>query len=182
MFQTFHTPRLLLRKLTPEDYKHIFTNWSKPEICEFLGLQSDEEFEREKGKSDGGYNTYRTSMVYFQIILKDSNKVIGGCGFHNWRPDHHRAEIGYMLKEDADKNKGYMSEVVKAVIDYGFREMGLHRIEALVGPENVPSLKLMEKFHFQREGQLREHFFINNRFEDSVAFSLLKSEYEELMG
>jgi ribosomal-protein-alanine N-acetyltransferase len=55
--------------------------------------------------------------------------------------------------------------------------MYLHRIEALVGPHNIPSLKLVKSFGFREEGRLREHYFINNQLEDSIVFSLLKREY-----
>ena len=55
--------------------------------------------------------------------------------------------------------------------------MGLNRIEAFVGPGNDPSLRIMERLGFSKEGLLREHYHKNNHTEDSVAYSLLKREY-----
>ena len=75
------------------------------------------------------------------------------------------------------KRKGLMSEAVSAIIDHGFNKMNLNRIEALVRIGNVPSLRLMEKFHFIKEGVLRQHYYISDKYEDSILFSKLNNEY-----
>jgi RimJ/RimL family protein N-acetyltransferase len=142
-----------------------------------LGLISKEEYLIEENKYKGGYSTYNRSIVYFQLTYKADNKIIGAAGFHNWLDEHKRAEIGYALKDDHYKNKGLMNEALSFIINYGFEKMDLHRVEAYVGTNNVPSLKLMSKYKFVKEGLLREHYFINNVFEDSVVFSLLRDEY-----
>ena len=177
-FDTLETERLILRKLSPEDFRFIFGTYSKEDAKEFLGLNSDEDYEKEKSKSDNGYASFNQTILYFQLIDKTSGKIIGGCGFHNWFFLHSRAELGYSMSNEDFKRKGLMSEALAMVIDYGFNQMNLHRIEALIGPDNVPSLKLMEKFNFTKEGVLREHYFVNNRFEDSVLFAKLVGEYK----
>ena len=70
-----------------------------------------------------------------------------------------------------------MSEAVEKIIRYGFEELNLNRIEAIVGPENVPSLRLMEKNGFVQEGRLRKHYPSENGFEDSLVFGLLREEH-----
>ena len=72
-----------------------------------------------------------------------------------------------------------MSEALAAVLDYGFGTMGLHRVEALVAEWNVPSLKLLAKFNFTFEGTLREHYNVDGIMEDSVMYSLLKTEFKK---
>lgn len=171
--KTIRTERLILRRLTPEDFIYIFENHPKEEIKQILGHTSEKEFLKEKNKYEKGYTTYNRSFEFFQIIDKASMEIIGGCGFHNWYQDHRRAEIGYNLKTDEFKKQGIMSEALKVIIDYGFKIMKLHRIEALVGSENIPSLKLMNKFGFNREGVLKEHYFIEDKFEDSIIFGKL---------
>jgi len=84
--------------------------------------------------------------------------------------------LGYALFNDANKGKGFMTEAVKEIIAYGFESMNLHRIEAYVAPDNIPSLNLMSKFSFTKEGLLREHYFYNEKYDDSIVFSLLRSE------
>jgi len=175
-FEVFNTNRLILKILSPDDFKYIFENNSKLEIKKILGHNSDEEFLKEKNKYENGYTTYNRSFIYFQIIEKDSNTIIGGCGFHNWYPDHRRAELGYVITKEEFKRKGIMSEALEVVIDYGFNKLNLHRIEALVGTQNIPSLKLVAKFNFIKEGVLRQHYFVDSQFEDSVMFSKLVVE------
>ena len=170
------TPRLILKILSPEDFIYTFENNSESEIKKILGHNSDEEYLKEKNKYENGYTTYNRSFKYFQIIKKNSGTIIGGCGFHNWYPDHRRAELGYVITEEEFKGKRIMSEALEVVIDYGFNKLNLHRIEALVGTNNIPSLKLMGKFNFVKEGVLRQHYFVNNQFEDSVIFSKLHSD------
>jgi len=91
--------------------------------------------------------------------------------------EHKRAEIGYIMEAESFKRKGLMSEAVGAIIDYGFNKMNLNRIEALVGIENIPSLRLMEKYHFIKEGVLRQHHYTSDIYEDSILFSKLYNDY-----
>lgn len=177
-FEEIETDRLILRIVTPAVYDFIYTNFSIEEQLKFLGLSSKEELESEKQKYGKGLEMYNKSMVGFQMIDKTSQKVIGLCGFHTWYVEHRRAEIGYSLFDDAYKRKGFMSEALPPIIDYGFVTMNLHRIEAFISPHNTPSLKLVQKLNFSKEGILREHFFVNNKMEDSAVFSLLKKEWE----
>ena len=88
-------------------------------------------------------------------------------------PDHFRAEFGYWLFSEEVKNKGYMSEVAQPIITYGFEKMNLHRIEAMVGPYNIASLKIIEKLGFSKEGLMKAHYLRDGIFEDSLVFALI---------
>ena len=174
---TLETPRLLLRKLTIKEYDDLFENYTQQDAMTFLGMTSEEEFLEHKKKYEGGMSTYRTSFVFFQLIEKDSARIIGDCCFHTWYVPHFRAEIGYGLKEDKDKNKGYMKEALFPVVAYGFEDMGLNRIEAFISPNNIPSQKLVTGLGFKEEGRLREHYCKNGVIEDSLIFGLLRKEF-----
>ncbi len=176
-FEILNTERLLLRKITPEGFSYIFDNYPDEEIKNQLGITTGEELLKEKEKNRGGYKTYDRSVLHFKLVLKETNEVIGGCGYHNWYFNHRRAELGYALTKEAHKKKGYMSEAVSTVLDYGFNFMNLNRIEACIGPENIASLSLIGKFGFTKEGHLKQHFIRDGNIEDSIIFSLLKEEY-----
>lgn len=176
-FEELKTKRLILRKLTPGVLKSIYENYSDDEQMRFLGLKLKDELVLEKEKYKKGLTTFKTSFVNFKLFDKETNVHIGNCGFHTWYVDHLRAEIGYDLVDDSFKQNGLMSEALQAIIPYGFNKMNLHRIEAFVGLENIPSLKLMDKFGFTKEGLLRQHYRKNGTIEDSLVFSLLKSDY-----
>ncbi|MDF2436943.1 MAG: alanine acetyltransferase [Bacteroidota bacterium] len=178
-FEILTTERLLLKKLTPEGFAWIFENLSKEEIKKELGLSADEEFETEKKKNTGGYKTYNKSIVHFKLILKETNEVIGGAGFHNWYFDHFRAELGYALTKDEYKRKGLMGEAVSTILNYGFNQMNLNRVEACISPANDASLALIKKFNFTQEGYLKQHYVRNGEVQDTIIFSLLKEEYQK---
>lgn len=175
--ETLETQRLVLKKLSPEDFASLFGNYPDAEVKKLLGLSSDEELAKEKEKSKGGYKTYDRSICAFLLVLKDTGETIGRCGYHNWYSQHRRAEIGYLLMKEEHKRKGYMSEAMKAILDYGFNTMSLNRVEACIGPANIASQSLVKKYGFVLEGYLRQHFVRTDAAEDSLIFSLLKEEY-----
>lgn len=176
-FELIETKRLILKGFSPADMAHVFENYSKEEIKQILGHRSEEAYLKEESKYKNGYASYNRSFMLFLLTDKVSGTIIGRCGLHNWNVDHKRAEIGYSMEDESFKEKGLMSEAVEAIIAYGFNQMNLHRIEALVGSENVPSLRLMEKNSFVKEGLLREHYLVDGKFEDSIMFSKLYEEF-----
>jgi ribosomal-protein-alanine N-acetyltransferase len=144
----------------------------------YFSLQSAEELAVEKQKQQGGYTNYRIKLKGFLFILKETNKVIGAAHFHNWQPAHSRSEIGYRIAKEEYRNKGYAKEAIKAMLDFGFKEMGLNRVEALTGPANEPLQRLVKSFGFRQEGLLREHYCKEGELQDSIIFSILKKEYK----
>ena len=176
-FVIIETDRLVLKGLSPSDMKYIFDNLSKPEIKELLGHSTEEDYEKEESKHKNGYAAYNRSFLLFLLVDKESGLIIGRCGLHNWNKEHKRAEIGYVMEMEDFKRKGLMTEAVKAIIDYGFRELSLNRIEAIVGAGNIPSLKIVESFNFIKEGTMRQQHFADDQYEDSIFFSKLRYEY-----
>lgn len=177
--QVIHTQRLMLRVVDEKILPMVFTLLSEPEQRSYLGAQTDEAYAREKLRYEKGCTTFNKSFVSFYIVKKESGEVIGWQGYHTWYLEHRRAEIGYLLFADEHKNKGYLSEVMPVMLDYGFNKMNLHRVEAFVEPKNRTSLRLMEKFGFTREGHLRQHYIKDGVIEDSLVFSLLQPEYNK---
>lgn len=177
-FEEIITNRIILRKFTQESFDSIYSDMSQDEQLAILGLASLEELLIEKEKYKKGLSTHNKKFLYHQLIDKKTNKIIGWCGFHTWYIDHNRAEMGYGLFDDNYKNKGIMSEAIVSIVNYGFNNMNLERIEAFVSPNNSPSIKLLKRMKFKEEGFLKHHYFHNNKMEDSIVFALLKSEYK----
>lgn len=171
------TQRLILTGYSSQDMTCIFENLSKTEVMNVLGHRSEEDYEKEEWKYKNGYASYNRDFILFLLKEKNANAIIGRCGLHNWNKEHNRAEVGYVIADENFKRKGFMTEAVSAILDYGFHTLNLHRIEALVGSNNVASLKIIESHQFFKEGFLREHYFVGNKYEDSILFSLLKKDY-----
>ena len=171
------TKRLKLTGFSPQDMTSVFENFSKDERRKILGHRTEEDYQKEEYKYKNGYASYNRSFILFLLSEKEYDNIIGRCGLHNWNVEHNRAEIGYNISDENFKRKGLMTEAVSAIIDYGFNTLKLHRIEALVGSNNIPSLKIMERNRFIKEGLLRQHYYITDKYEDSVLFSKLYNEY-----
>ncbi|MBL7718110.1 MAG: GNAT family N-acetyltransferase [Flavipsychrobacter sp.] len=173
------TERLILREVNPEIIEYLYTQCSDEDIMSYKGFPTREWLEAEKEKQKGGFTTHRIRLKGFLIVLNETNETIGACHYHTWQPAHSRAEIGYGMYKDEYKNKGYMKEAVTAILHHGFEIMGLNRVEALVGPANEPSLRLVKSLGFTQEGILREHYCKDGELQDSIIFSLLKKEYKK---
>ncbi|MFK7971371.1 MAG: GNAT family N-acetyltransferase [Bacteroidia bacterium] len=176
-FEEIITDRTILRKLTQESFDYIYSDMSQDEQLAMLGITSVEALLKEKEKYKAGLSTHNKKFLYHQLIDKKTNKIIGWCGFHTWYTDHNRAEIGYGLYDDDYKRKGIMSEAIAIIINYGFNNMNLERIEAFVSPSNTPSIKLLQRMKFKQEGLLKHHYFDGDKMDDSLVFALLKSEH-----
>ncbi|MBI3134651.1 MAG: GNAT family N-acetyltransferase [Bacteroidetes bacterium] len=172
------TPRLVLKPVTPAVIHAQFEQKKKEEIMQFFGTGED-GYAHLKHMHEKGMETHRLSLFYFLLVDKENNGVIGECGFHTWNATHRRAELFYLLKNDAVKRKGFMTEALSEVLNFGFRELQLHRVEALIANWNTPSLKLLERYGFTKEGTMREDYLVDGKNEDSDCYSLLKWEWEK---
>ena len=178
---TIETERLLLKGITPSLIHELFTTKTKQELMFFFGFDKD-GYLHIKSMHEKGMETHSISLFYFLLIDKQSNLPIGECGFHTWNLKHKRAELFYKLHKDSDKRKGYMTEAVKVVLEYGFTQLNLHRIAAMVANSNTPSVKLVSNNKFTFEGTMREDYNVNEINEDSECYSLLKTEWEQSKG
>jgi ribosomal-protein-alanine N-acetyltransferase len=116
--------------------------------------------------------------LFWAMTLKEEDKIIGGIVYWNFDPGFHCAEIGYEL-HPAYWQQGLMSEGIKAVLAYGFAELGLHCVEATPFAENEPSCKFLAKLGFSYEGNLRQRHFFRERFLDQAYFGLLAEEWQK---
>jgi ribosomal-protein-alanine N-acetyltransferase len=171
------TERLLLEALTPHAIRELFRSQSPEFIMNYLGV-NEEEFERYQSMVSQGMEMYRISHLFFLLIRKADMQPIGECGFHTWNLQHRRAELFYLLRKDEVKRQGFMSEALPSVIRYGFEVMKLHRMEAMIDKDNVPSFKLLQRNQFNFEGTRRQDYVVNGVNGDSDCYTLLLPEWE----
>ncbi|MDF2926203.1 MAG: alanine acetyltransferase [Paenibacillaceae bacterium] len=114
----------------------------------------------------------------FGIYLKDSGRLVGDISlFEVARGPRQSAILGYSLDQDHN-GRGYMREAVSLVIRYGFKELGLHRLEAGAKPDNSGSIRTLQKSGFRQEGIARKFLLLNGQWEDHVTFSLVAEDLE----
>jgi ribosomal-protein-alanine N-acetyltransferase len=114
--------------------------------------------------------------VIFAITLCEDKTLIGAIGLTIER-DHERAELGYWIGKPYWGN-GYCTEAARAVLNYGFAELGLNRIYATHFSRNPASGRVMEKIGMACEGCQRQHFRKWGTFEDLKVYAILRAGYE----
>jgi ribosomal-protein-alanine N-acetyltransferase len=167
------TERLILRERTVGQLKKI-ESADKQEQFDFFGLTNNDALLKEIDRiKKGQYNNFY-SGVYFDLVLKENKEVIGSAGFHTWWRDHNRAEIGYSLNDEKNRRQGFMNEVLPIILDYGFKKMQLHRVEAYTAMDNVASIALLQKFGFKKEATIHGRYKMpDGTYEDDYLFYLL---------
>ena len=176
-FPVLETERLVIRAFTNADAEAVLSFRSNPEAMRFvprpLQRNTDDALEM-IGLINN--NISANDCIGWGVELKSSRKIIGSVSFHRIEKEHHRGELGYMLHPDY-WGKGLVTEAVRAIVDYGFRELNFHSIEAIIDPDNTASANVLNKLNFVKEAHFRENFMQNGRFTDTAIYSLLKSDY-----
>jgi [ribosomal protein S5]-alanine N-acetyltransferase len=176
-FPSLATERLLLRQIRPDDAEALFAILSDRQVTEFYGSEPHQTLADTQALIAKIQTRYdQRAALRWGITLKGEDRLLGSCGFHHFDASYHRAETGYEL-ERVSWRRGIMSEAVAAILAYGFTELGLGRIEAIIDIANQGSKGLLLKLGFTYEGNLRQRYPIGERFEDEHYFGLLKNEW-----
>ena len=176
-FPALETRRLLLRKITLDDAPAVFAYASDPQVPVYMPWQPHQSIAETYEYLAHVIGRYQQGWPSpWGIVFKDDARLIGTCGYGSWEPEHRRAEIGYVLHREY-WGRGYMSEAVRAIIDFGFRRMALNRIEARCEVPNIGSARVMEKVGMAFEGVLREQMYEKGRFRDMKMYAILRREW-----
>ncbi|MFB4210956.1 GNAT family N-acetyltransferase [Shouchella sp. JSM 1781072] len=176
--ESFSTPRLLLRELTLDDAPSLLPIWSDIRVTRYMKidrLTTEEEARQLISLLKSQVKAGQSSR--YAIILKDTNTVIGTCGFDRFHSEHESGTISYELSKTC-WGKGYASEALFEIIKDGFTRLGLHRIEARIEPENDRSYHALHKLGFMHEGRLRGALKKGDKFVDQLVFSILSEELD----
>lgn len=179
-FPKLETDRLILREfqLDEADRKALFRIFSDSRVTRYYNLNTFKEPEeawRLLQRRHGRF--WQNRGVRWAITLKESDELIGSCGFNTVNPKLRVAELGYELARPYWQ-KGIMTEAVRAALTYGLADLGLKRIEAWIMPPNRASANLLLKVGFQSEGVVENKGYWNGRFHDLELFSLLAEQWQ----
>ncbi|MHA0858269.1 GNAT family N-acetyltransferase [Paenibacillus sp. CMAA1364] len=85
------------------------------------------------------------------------------------------ADVGYFIKQQ-EHNKGYMTAALKLILQYAFKSLELHRLQAAILPHNISSRRVLEKSGFRYEGKARQYIKINDQWQDHLIFAMLADD------
>ena len=168
--------RLYLRSLEESDIDRCLVWINDPNITATIALRFPFNRAREQEWFASLYKTDRE--VPLAIVLKDGDRHIGNCGLHQIDYPNRHAQFGIMIGEKEEWDRGYASEASRLIIDYGFKQLGLHRISLQVYAHNARAQRVYEKLGFVREGVQRESYFRDGRYHDTLMMGILKSEWK----
>jgi ribosomal-protein-alanine N-acetyltransferase len=178
-FPGLATDRLLLRDIQPRDAPALFAILSDEEAMAFYGHPPQQSLEETRALIAQIQARYaRREGLRWGLTLKGDDRLIGSCSLQRFDAGFHRAETGYELHR-AFWGRGLMAEAMAAILTYGFMDMGLHRVEAVIDEANARSKGLLLKVGFTYEGRLRERYYFRERFEDEYYYGLLAHEWQK---
>jgi [ribosomal protein S5]-alanine N-acetyltransferase len=176
---TISANRVRLRWLTDEDVGSLFSIFSDPEVMRYWSSLPLADMEG-AGKLLVDIREYfrRRKLFQWGIARKTDDRIIGTCTLFHIDKGNRRAELGYALGRE-HWGRGYMQEALTALLSFCFVELNMHRMEADVDPNNVSSVRTLERLGFQREGYLRERWLVGGGVQDTLFYGLLRREWQE---
>ncbi len=177
-FINLETERLLLRRISDDDVNEILELRGNPETMKYIprpvATTVEEALAHIKMIND---KIEANEGINWAITIKGNPKLIGVIGHYRIQPENHRCEIGYMILPQYN-GQGLVTEAVKAVVAYGFDNLQMHSIEAVIDPNNIASERVLQKNGFIKEAQILENELWDGKFWDTVIYSLLKRNFK----
>lgn len=121
----------------------------------------------------GRAQDYPRREYYLAMTRREKDDLIGFArlGLSGMKA----AKLGFAVAA-AEWGHGYATDAARAMVGFGFRELGLHRISAAIGPANSASMAIVTKLGFLPEGRIRDHVFTNGAWRDSLLYSVLAND------
>jgi [ribosomal protein S5]-alanine N-acetyltransferase len=174
---TLHTSRLVLRPLTSHDTSDVFAYASDAEatvLSRWRTHRTIADSQRFVARSIRAYG--RGYLGPWGIELTCEACLFGTCGFTTWDAPHRRAEIGYSLARRC-WGRGYMTEALRRVIEWGFSSAALNRIAVKILCANERSLAVARRLDMTPEGVLRQYRRLRGVSHDVAVFSLVADQW-----
>ncbi len=172
------TNRLNIRELTFADIDNVHKLHSLPETDEFNTLGIPENIQTTENILNEWLTIQKPRNSYVFCIDKiDTNEFIGLIAINLGRVKYKAAEVWFKIHKDYWR-QGYTTEALKRILEYGFIDLKLHRIEAGCAVENIASSKTLEKAGFKREGMKRKKLPIRGVWKDNYFYGILEEDFK----
>jgi len=180
-FDTIRTDRLLMRRWRESDREPFAALNADPETMQFfpetLGrAASDAHVDAIESRFDRlGYGLWALEVV-------ETGEFIGVTGLHGLSVRHRHVQFGISIGVKAMWGKGYGTEAAQLLVRHAFQTLNLNRVQLDVYEFNQKAIRCYEKAGFQIEGRLRESFFAEGRYWDTLVMGILRSEWRPEQG
>ena len=173
------TKRLVLREFEEEDCSAVLAYQSDPRYLRYHDWTQRTEQDVRAFVQMFIVRREEEPRTKFQLAmtLAPHGQLIGNCGIRMNTPDAREADLGYEL-DPRYWGCGYATEAARALVAFGFHELGLHRIWAWCIAENIASTRVLEKIGMRQEGHLHEHEWMKGRWWDTLLYAILEREWQ----
>jgi [ribosomal protein S5]-alanine N-acetyltransferase len=175
------TRRLTIREYTDDDWSDVYAYVREEAFWKFQAGEAPTE-EKVKALIQWAVREQKIAprVNYFLAVTEtNSGDLIGEAVLKCLPPGHGQGDVGFGIAR-SQWQKGYATEVARALVDAGFERLKLNRISAQCAPENKASIRVMQKLGMAREGLLREHYQAGGKYWSSVIYALLAREHEKI--
>jgi [ribosomal protein S5]-alanine N-acetyltransferase len=173
------TRRLRLRQFRAEDVDAMHECFANPDAMRFWNTAvHTNRIETERAVRrfiDCTPSYYR----FWAVADVETDRCLGLVNYHDGHIRNKRADIGYIV-DPARHRQGIGAEAVSAMLKFCFSDLGLHRVQAFIHPENTASRGLAEKLGFRCEGLLRDNLRVGDDWRDDMLYALLAAEHHSL--
>ena len=173
---TLLTPRLRLRQFRVDDTDAMHECYADREAMRFWNSPVHTERMQTERAVRRFIDCTPSYYRFWAVADIETDRCVGMVNYHDGRMRDKRADIGYIVTP-ARHRQGIATEAVVAMLDHCFGELGLHRVQAFIEPENAASRALAEKLGFRREGLLRDSLRARGSWHDEMIYGLLSADY-----
>ncbi len=174
------THRLLLRPLLESDWHAIHRYASDPSVVQYVPWGPSQPADTIAYVRQAVMNQEKTPRQHYEfaIVSAVDGLLIGNCGLHLNEKDNQEASFGYIFNRGF-WGQGFATEAVRALLEFGFRELGLRRMVATCHPQNIASIQVLEKAGLRLEAHFRQHRLLRGQPRDSFLYATLNEEWLE---
>lgn len=174
----FHTDRLLLREFVIADWPAVLAYQRDPRYLQFYEWidRTPDDAQRFVQMFIDQQDERPRRRFQLAVVLKETGHLIGNCGIRQDAITAHEADIGYELSPD-QWGHGYATEAARAIVQFGFAELKVHRIGAWCIADNIASARVLEKIGLKLEGRLRDKEHFKGRWWDTLMYGILENEW-----
>ena len=172
---TLKGPNVTLRDIIPSDRASYLANAGQAEANWGFGGPTDQIGPRSEEAADR-FLTGRPGWMHWVITVNDRH--IGTVSLHDFDESDQHATLALGIMSAKDMGHGYGPEAMNLVLNHGFTELKLHRIDLRVLARNKRAIRSYEKVGFQHEGTLRENALIDGQREDDLIMAILAHEFQ----
>ncbi len=175
-----YTERLILRPLIITDLDAVLSITGLPETFNYIPEKPMDELAARnmiaRGQNLTDLNDLPSDIA---VSLSESKELVGLMSFNSISSRFRTVEIGWMFHR-VHRGKGYASEAARALMNYGFSTLGIHRIIATCDPRNTPSVRIMEKLGMRREAEFVDSVVLSDgEWHNEFLYAITEKEWKK---